>query len=90
MPQMAIGGSILTLRIIQGFLFGLIFGVFLTSAGSTLWADEDAGRTFKKSVLYALAQLAVDTEKNGSYIVELRQRVNDLEIGLEEISQRKN
>lgn len=90
MPKMAIGGSISIFRIIQGFLFGLIFGVFLTSAGSTLWADEVTERTFRKSVLYAVAQLAVDSEKNASYIVELRRRVDDLEIELEEISQSKD
>jgi hypothetical protein len=45
-------------------------------------------RTFT-STLYALAELAVDTETNAGRIVELGERVERLEAMLEEMSGKK-
>ncbi len=70
----------------RAFLFGLVLGVVVAGAGSALWAQEDVDRVFVKSTLYALAQLAVDTETVAANLVELEKRVDDLETLLEESS----
>ena len=43
----------------------------------------------KQSILYAISMLAVDTEKNAERIVELQDRVYDLERSLEELATRR-
>ena len=75
-----------SLRSGRAFLFGLTLGVVVAGAGSALWADEDRDRAFRKSTLYALAQLAVDTETVASNLVRLEKRVDDLEALIEESS----
>ena len=74
------------LRSGRAFLFGLVMGLVVAGAGSALWAQEDINRSFVKSTLYALAQLAVDTETVAANLVRLEERVNDLEALLEEES----
>ncbi|MDJ0610960.1 MAG: hypothetical protein QNJ67_18445 [Kiloniellales bacterium] len=71
------------------FVFGVVFGLVLASAASAPWAEDGIGAAFKKEVLYALAQLAIDTEMVAASVVELQQRVDDLETLLEEQSTAK-
>lgn len=42
-------------------------------------AAPDAREDFAQSVLYAITELAVDTEKNAARIEELGDRLSDLE-----------
>ena len=50
---------------------------------SPAMTDEDAPRqAVITSILYAIAQLAVDTESNASRIVALEERLDDLEEAL--------
>jgi len=67
----------------QGFLFGLFFGFVLSAAGTALSANEEGTETFTESVLYSIALLAIDTEKNAANIVELENRLDELEEALE-------
>ena len=90
MKSMPTSGPALTVRKAPKFLLGLILGVFLTASGSALWADDNKERNFAKSVLYAISELAIDTEVNAERIVELQQRVDDLEIVLEKIQRPKD
>jgi len=64
-------------------ILGVFLGVLIAASGSKLRAESDTDKGFAKKVLYAIAILAVDTEVNAEHIVELRQRVSDLEIVLE-------
>ena len=90
MAKLTLKGSTHVLNRIRGFLFGLFFGVVLSTAGTALSADDAGDRGFAKSILYAIAMLAIDTEKNAAYILELRQRMDDLEELLDEKSTSEN
>ena len=61
------------------FVVGLVTGIMLASAGAAVSQEDDVARGFATSVLYAIAQLSVDTERNAVRISELADRVDDLE-----------
>ncbi len=68
---------------------GMILGAVVALSSPGFSADEDDVRRSFASMLYALAELAVDTETNAGRIVELRERVEHLEGMLEEMSGEK-
>ena len=84
MKRMPTVSPVSFLRKVPVFLFGMILGVLLAAPDSELRADSIKERDFAKMLLNAISILAIDTEVNAEHIVELRQRVNDLEIALEE------
>jgi len=65
---------------------GMILGAVVALSSPGFSADEDVARRSFAGVLYAIAELAVDTETNASRIVELKEQVEDLENMLEEMS----
>ena len=71
------------------FVSGMILGAVVALSSPGFSAGEDVVRGGSTSTLYALAELAVDTETNASRIVELGQRVERLEEILEEMSGEK-
>ena len=71
----------------DGLLCGLALGAFLTASLSDLSAQDSLSRQGLKAIIYTLADLAIDTEVNAESIVLLRERVSDLEIALEEMSE---
>jgi len=71
------------------FVSGMIVGAVVALSSPGLSADEDVVRRTFTSTLYALAELAVDTETNAGRIVELGERVERLEAMLEEMSGKK-
>ncbi len=68
------------------FVSGMIVGAVIALSSPGFSAGEDVVRRAFTSTLYALAELAVDTETNASRIVELGERVERLEAMLEEMS----
>jgi len=68
------------------FVSGMILGAVVALSSPGLSAGEDVVRRTFTSTLYALAELAIDTETNASRIVELVERVEHLEERLEEMS----
>lgn len=84
MKRMPTVSPVSFLRKVPVFLFGMTLGVLLAAPDSELRADSIKERDFAKMLLNAIGILAIDTEVNAEHIVELRQRVNDLEIALEE------
>lgn len=71
------------------FVSGMILGAVVALSSPGFSAGEDVVRRSFASTLYALAELAVDTETNASRIVELGERVEHLEQRLEEMSDGK-
>ena len=71
------------------FVSGMILGAVVALSSPGFSAGEGITRKGFTSTLYALAELAVDTETNASRIVELGQRVERLEEILEEMSGEK-
>ena len=71
------------------FVSGMIVGAVVTFSSPGFSASEDVVRRSYASILYALAELAVDTETNASRIVALGERVEHLEEMLEEMSGKK-
>ena len=71
------------------FVSGMIVGAVVALSSPGFSASEDVVRRSYASILYALAELAVDTETNASRIVALGERVDDLEEMLEEMSGKK-
>ena len=71
------------------FVSGMIVGAVVALSSPGFSASEDVVRRSYASILYALAELAVDTETNASRIVALGERVDDLEVILEEMSGKK-
>ncbi len=71
------------------FVSGMIVGAVVALSSPGFSASEDVVRRSYASILYALAELAVDTETNAGRIVELGERVEHLEEMLEEISGEK-
>jgi hypothetical protein len=71
------------------FVSGLILGAVVAISSPGFSADEDVVRRAFTNTLYALAELAVDTETNASRIVALVERVEHLEERLEEMSGEK-
>ena len=71
------------------FVSGTIVGAVVALSSPGFSASEDVVRRSYASILYALAELAVDTETNASRIVALGERVDDLEVMLEEVSGKK-
>ncbi len=69
-----------------GFLFGSLFGMVLALAGSAFAQLEDKDMELAQAVLYAIGELAIDSEKNAISIVELRERLNDLELRVDEMA----
>ena len=69
-----------------GFLFGSLFGMVVALAGSAVAQLQEKDTEFVQAVLYAIGELAVDSERNAISIVELRERLNDLELRVEEIA----
>ena len=68
------------------FLSGMVLGAVVALATPVFSASKDFARNALTGVLYAIAELAVDTETNAGKIVALTQRVGELEDLLEEIS----
>jgi hypothetical protein len=65
--------------LITGAAFGLLAGLAVGAGAES--ADEDDGLV--KSILYALSELAVDTEMNAVRIEALSARIDELEARLE-------
>jgi hypothetical protein len=61
------------------FVLGLVTGAIFAVAGTAVSQEDDAARGFATRVLYAIAQLAADTERNAARISALADRVDDLE-----------
>ncbi len=71
------------------FVSGMILGAVVALSSPGFSAGEDVERRSFTTTLYALAELAIDTETNAGRIVELGERVEDLEAMLEEMSGEK-
>jgi len=69
---------------------GLVLGVLAATAGSALAEGDAVGRGFVTSVLYTLGELAIDTELNATRIAELGDRIDDLELRLDDVETPKN
>ena len=74
------------LRIGGSFLLGCIVGGFLAVTGTALAVGEDDQNELTQSLLYAIAELAVDSELNAVNIVALRERVDGLEHRLQQLA----
>ena len=74
----------------RGFVVGLLAGVLLAVGTVALAEEEEPVSGLEQSVLYAIAALAQDTERNATSIVVLRQRIEDLELQLAEIVEEQN
>ena len=73
----------------RGFFLGLVFGVMLTVTGTALSQDDEKALGFVKVLLRAVAELAINTETNAVNIVALHDRLNDLELMVDEIAEDK-
>ncbi len=71
------------------FVSGMIVGAVVALSSPGFSASEDVVRRSYAGILYALAELAIDTETNASRIVELGERVEQLEEMLEKMSGEK-
>ncbi len=71
------------------FVSGMILGAVVALSSPGFSAGEGFVQRAFTSTLYALAELAVDTETNASRIVGLGERVERLEEILEEMSGEK-
>ncbi len=71
------------------FVSGMIVGAVVALSSPGFSAGEDIARRSFTSTLYAIAELAIDTETNAGRIVELGERVEHLEEMLEEMSGEK-
>ena len=72
------------------FAVGMVCGAFLAVAGTSLAQDSDPEPDLMQTVWYTLIELAIDTERNATSIVALRERLEDLELDLAEIAGDKN
>lgn len=70
----------------RGFLLGLLSGAVVVVAALVVLSDDDTEQNFVQRTLYALSELAIDTEQNAADIVELRDRLDDLELALERLA----
>ena len=70
----------------RGFAVGLLCGAFLAAAGTALAQDDERAGGLMQTVMYVLAELAVDTEANAAKIVTLAERLDDLEDQVAEIA----
>ena len=70
--------------IITGAGFGVLAGLAVGASTGAESADDDDG--LAKSILYALSELAVDTEMNAVRIEALSARIDDLEARLDGFS----
>ena len=68
-------------KLVTAAFFGFLLGVALTVSAQT----EKSQERLVTSVLYAIGQLAVDTEKNAAKIVQLTERLDDLEEKIEDL-----
>ena len=68
------------------FICGLGLGAALAMAFPALTEESETRETAITSLLYAIAQLAIDTEANASRIVAIEERVDNLEEALQEFS----
>ncbi len=71
------------------FVSGMIVGAVIALSSPGFSAGEDFVRRSFTSTLYAIAELAIDTETNASRIVALGERVEHLEEVLDEMSGKK-
>lgn len=72
------------------FVLGALCGAVLASFVLRSEAAQEDRQGRSQSVLYAIAGLAVDTEKNAARIEQLQERVADLEHALEQLAAAKN
>jgi len=72
------------------FVSGMILGAVVALSSPGLSAGEDVARKSFTSILYMIAELAIDSETNASRIVALGERVDNLEEMLEKVSGKKN
>ena len=73
------------------FAFGILFGAALAITGTALAEDDEpAPGHLMQTVWYTLIELAIDTERNATEIVALRERLDDLEEDLAETVGDKN
>jgi hypothetical protein len=70
------------------FSLGVAVGLALAIAGTATTVRGDDLNTVKQIAIYAISALAIDTEKNARAIVDLRDRIEDLEARLAEIAAR--
>ena len=68
------------------FFLGAVLGGCLVMPSASVYAESDDSENSLTSILYALAELAVDSETNAEKIVALEDRVNDLEQSLLEMT----
>lgn len=73
------------MRGIRCFIAGVFFGGALVLAGTAMAVTKEERRQFAASLIYAVAELAVDTEKNAKRIVDLRERIDDLELQMDDL-----
>lgn len=71
------------------FAVSAFLGALIATAAMSVWTVGGLPTQAKQSILYAISMLAVDTEKNAERIVELQDRVYDLERSLEESATRR-
>ena len=71
------------------FVSGMTLGAVVALSSPGFSAGEDVVRRSFASTLYAIAELAVDTEINAGRVVALGERVAHLEEMLEEMSAEK-
>lgn len=67
----------------KGFITGAAIGLMAGLAVAAGAESTDEGDGFLKSILYALGELAVDTEMNAVRIEALSARVDELEARLD-------
>ena len=90
MQKLPGGGVLSFIRGGRGFLFGLLTGAILATSGLAFGRADEKARNLTQSVLYTLAELAVNTETNAGNIAKLRHRLDDLELTVDEIAAKKN
>lgn len=64
------------------FAAGLVLGVGLAVAAPAVGDSTDKAVEIVSTMLYSISSLAVDTETNAAKIVELEERLDDLEAKL--------
>lgn len=70
----------------RGFAVGLVAGLLLAASAAAV-ADETSGvRDFARTTLYAVVELAIDTETNATRIAALDERIDDLELRLDALT----
>ncbi len=74
----------------RGFAMGILLGAALAVTGTALAQDDDPAPDLMQTVWYTLIELAIDTERNATEIVALRERLDDLEQDLAETAGDKN